>query len=214
MWYSFLFTVGQFLLRIVNGPMNVMHKNRLPKGNYVLIAPHRSWFDMILIATVIRPKQLCFMAKKELFKNPMLGWFLRHVNVFSVDRANPDISAIKIPVKALRKTNLSLMMFPSGTRHSKKLKGGAALIAQLAGVPLVPVVYQGPLTLKEVFKRQKVSINFGDPIYISKAEKLDNKNQKLVEKQMQTAFDQLDNEVNPNYVYVDESKPHNKKTSK
>lgn len=65
MWYSFLFTLGAFLSRIFNGKMTVLGKDRLPKGNYILIAPHRTWFDMIFIAIALRPKQLCFMAKKR-----------------------------------------------------------------------------------------------------------------------------------------------------
>ncbi len=52
-------------------------------------------------------------------------------------------------------------MFPSGTRHSSELKGGVALIAKMGRVPIVPSVYQGPLTLKELFKRKKVTVRFG-----------------------------------------------------
>ncbi|MSE22691.1 1-acyl-sn-glycerol-3-phosphate acyltransferase, partial [Lactobacillus parabuchneri] len=92
-------------------------------------------------------------AKKELFKNPILRWVLLHANAFSVDRDNPGPSAIKKPVRILRKSDLSLILFPSGTRHSTQLKSGAALIAQLSGVPLVPTVYQGPLTFKQLFTR-------------------------------------------------------------
>ncbi|SUP59357.1 1-acyl-sn-glycerol-3-phosphate acyltransferase [Weissella viridescens] len=62
-------------------------------------------------------------------------------------------------------------MFPSGSRHSQKLKGGSVVIAKTSGKPLVPVVYQGPLTLGELFnpfKRGGVAIGVGEPISIDK----------------------------------------------
>lgn len=115
------------------------------------------------------------------------------------------MSAVKTPIKYLRKTNLSLMMFPSGTRHSSSLKAGAAFISQVAKVPMVPVVYQGPLTVKDVLLRHKMKINFGDPIYVNKKSRLTDTEQKKVEAQMQEAFNWLDDEIDPSYVYVDES---------
>ncbi|GAY73138.1 1-acyl-sn-glycerol-3-phosphate acyltransferase [Lentilactobacillus kosonis] len=146
------------------------------------------------------------MAKKELFKNPILKYILVHANAFPVNRENPGPSAIKQPVRILRKQDLSLILFPSGTRHSNDLKGGAALIAQLANVPLVPTVYQGPLTFKHLLSRKKVTISFGEPIYIDRKTKLDDAAQKNIEQQLQQAFDSLDKEVNPDFKYIDMSK--------
>lgn len=62
-------------------------------------------------------------------------------------------------------------MFPTGSRYSNDVKAGAGVIAKMASVPLVPAVYQGPLKMSGVFKRQKMSITFGDPIYIDKKNK-------------------------------------------
>ncbi len=146
------------------------------------------------------------MAKKELFKNPILRWILLHANAFSVDRDNPGPSAIKKPVRILRKSDLSLILFPSGTRHSTQLKSGAALIAQLSGVPLVPAIYQGPLTFKQLFTRKRITIAFGEPITIDRKQKLTDEFQKQVEVEMQSAFDALDYAVNPDFKYVDVSK--------
>lgn len=112
------------------------------------------------------------MAKIELFKNPILSFILRHANAFPVDRNHPGPSAIKTPVKTLRDKDLSLVMFPSGTRHSQELKGGVAVIAKMAKVPIVPTVYQGPLTFKELFSRHPVTVSFGDPFYVDPKLKL------------------------------------------
>jgi len=84
-----------------------------------------------------------------------------------------------------------------------ELKGGAAVIAKMAGVPLVPAVYQGPLTFKQLFSRKPVTIAFGTPIVIDRKMKLNEEGQAVIEKQMQAAFDKLDNEIDPNFHYVD-----------
>ena len=94
-------------------------------------------------------------------------------------------------------------------RYSSKIKGGALIIAKMANVPLVPAVYQGPLKLSGIFKRQKRKISFGEPIYIDRKMRLTDENQQELERQMQTAFDQLDNELDPNYHYYMPEKPKN-----
>ena len=163
---------------------------------------------MIYFALAAAPKKFCFMAKKELFKNPILKFILVHANAFPVDRENPGASAIKKPVKLLKSADLSLIIFPSGTRHSQNLKGGAVLISKLSGVPLVPVVYQGPVTFKNLCKRQKLTVRFGDPIEVDRKMKLTDENQAEILEKMNQAFDKLDKEIDPNYHYID---PHPKK---
>ena len=41
---------------------------------------------------------------------------------FPIDRENPSASAIKYPINVLKKVT-SLIMFPSGSRHSNDVKG-------------------------------------------------------------------------------------------
>lgn len=206
MSYSFLFGIGKILAYILNGKPKFMHKEKIPKDNFILIAPHRTWFDMIYMAIGPLPKQFTFMAKKELFNHKFSAWFLKKVNVFPIDRKNPGVSAIKKPVNQLKKTDKSLVMFPSGTRHSSKLKSGASLIAQLSEVPMIPAVYQGPLKMRDLIKRKQVTVNYGNPIYVDKNRKLDSEYQKEIEQKMQDAFQKLDNEIDPNYKYIDASK--------
>ena len=67
---------------------------------------------------------------------------------FPIDRENPSSSAIKYPINVLKKSNRSLIMFPSGSRHSTDVKGGVALIAKMAKVRIMPVTYTGPMTLQ------------------------------------------------------------------
>ncbi|KRN02776.1 1-acyl-sn-glycerol-3-phosphate acyltransferase [Levilactobacillus senmaizukei DSM 21775 = NBRC 103853] len=203
MFYSFLRGIIRVLLFLINGRATYLHREDLPDGPYVLVGPHRTWFDPVYFALAASPRKFSFMAKEELFQNPILRWILVRVNGFSVNRDHPGPSAIKTPVRILRTGDLSLIMFPSGSRHSAELKGGAAVIAKMARVPLVPAVYQGPLTFKRLFSRQRVTVAFGKPITIDRKLKLDESGQKQIEQQMQAAFDNLDKEINPNFHYVD-----------
>ncbi|BDZ31063.1 1-acyl-sn-glycerol-3-phosphate acyltransferase [Lactiplantibacillus sp. WILCCON 0030] len=203
MFYSFMRGLVRVIITIINGRPHYQGREKLPQGAYILVGPHRTWFDPLLYALAGSPMQFSFMAKEELFKNPVLRFILLHANAFPVDRKHPGPSAIKTPVKFLRRGKLSLIMFPSGTRHSQELKGGATVIAKMAGVPLVPTVYQGPLTFKRLFSRQRITVRFGDPIAVDRKLKLDDAGQKQIETKMLAAFDDLDRQIDPNFHYVD-----------
>ena len=106
MLYSFLIAIVQPFLNLINGKAKIYNKENIPDGNYIIVAPHRTWMDPVLIALAIYPKKFSFMAKKELFKNPIAAYFLKKLNAFPVDRKHPGPSAIKKPVQILQKTDL------------------------------------------------------------------------------------------------------------
>ena len=73
----------------------------------------------------------------------------------------------------LKKSNRSLIMFPSGSRHSTDVKGGVAVIAKMAKVRIMPAIYAGPMSLKGLASGQRVDMNFGNPIDISDIKRMD-----------------------------------------
>jgi len=135
------------------------------------------------------------MAKKELFKNRIFGWWIRMCGAFPIDRENPGQEAIKYPVNMLKKSNHSLIMFPSGSRHSSDVKGGVAVIAKMAKVKIMPVVYQGPRELKGLLTGERVDMNYGNPIDISDLKRLNDENIQDVARRIQSEFDRLDEEA-------------------
>lgn len=209
MLYRFLVHFFGPLTNLLNGRQHVINRQNLPEGNYVLVAPHRTWMDPVFLALAVYPKQFAFMAKEELFKGRFTGNILRRLHAFPVDRVNPGPSAIKTPVRLLKKTALSTIIFPTGSRYSSELKGGAVMIAKLAGVPIVPAVYQGPLNFKGILKRQRRKVAFGKPIVIDRKTKLTDDFLAQFESQLQSAFDHLDHELDPNYHYQMPKKPAN-----
>ncbi|SFB89359.1 1-acyl-sn-glycerol-3-phosphate acyltransferase [Alkalibacterium subtropicum] len=193
MFFSVVRSIGLVLAWILNGKPKIIGKENLPQDeNYILIAPHRSWIDPIYLVLATTPKQFSVMAKKELFKNPIFSWIITHMNAFPVDRDNPGPSAIKTPVKSLKETDLGLLIFPSGTRHSTELKGGAVTIAKFSKKPIVPAVYSGPLTFSDLIKRKRAVVRIGEPFYVErKVEGVKDTNAYYSEK-IQQAFDELD----------------------
>ena len=109
-------------------------------------------------------------------------------------------STVKILVKSikylsmLRKSNRSLVMFPSGSRHSTDVKGGVAVIAKMAKVKIMPVVYAGPMQLKGLLTGERVDMNFGNPIDISDIKRMNDEGIEEVANRIQTEFDRLDAE--------------------
>jgi 1-acyl-sn-glycerol-3-phosphate acyltransferase len=212
MFYSFARGLIRILLWLFNGNTHYENKEAIPDGPYVLVGPHRTWWDPIIFALAASPRKFAFMAKAETFHNPIIGWIIGHANGFPVDRAHPGPSAIKTPVKILRKGELSLIMFPTGSRYSSEMKGGATMIAKMAKVPIVPAVYQGPLSFGQLFLRKRITVRFGAPIQVP-AGKLNDELFGQVNQLMEDAFTQLDYEIDPNFKYVPNTEKYEKEKS-
>jgi 1-acyl-sn-glycerol-3-phosphate acyltransferase len=143
--FSVPFRTG-FRMRIYGG-------ERLPRtGGAVLAANHIAAMDPLLIAAVT-PRPIRYMAKIELLEmNRALGTFLRHGGVFSVRRGEGDREAMRLARRVLQQGNL-LGMFVEGTRQESEAIGpiypGATMIAMAERAPVVPIVVQGSIYLKQ-----------------------------------------------------------------
>lgn len=197
MFYTYLRKFVALLLWMLNGNAHYHHKDKIPAldENYILVAPHRTWWDPVYLAFATKPKQFIFMAKKQLFKNLFFGYWIEKCGAFPIDREHPGPSTIKYPTKMLKTSNKSLIMFPSGSRHSTEVKGGVAVIAKMAKVKIMPAVYQGPLSFSGLAKRERIDMNFGNPIDISDIKKMDEAGIAEVSRRIETEFERLDAEI-------------------
>ena len=171
--YNFLKAICLIIFKIfyhieVEGDINLPED----KG-YIICSNHLHLFDPVLIACFTK-RQLSFMGKKELFDIPILKWVLRKVSAFPVDRGNSDIAALKTAINILTSNNV-MAMFPEGTRSKTgelgEFKGGAALIAYKADVPIVPVKIIGKY---RIFS--KITLKIGNPILPDKGNRKELKN--------------------------------------
>jgi 1-acyl-sn-glycerol-3-phosphate acyltransferase len=131
--------------------LRVKGKEHLPReGGYVLSANHLSNLDPWPLGIPLFPRrQVRFMAKEELFRSPL--WpILRFGGAFKVRRGKGDEEAIETAVRLAREGEV-VAIFPEGTRRQKGLvkkfearpHTGAARVALLADVPLVPAAIAG-----------------------------------------------------------------------
>ncbi|NMA66257.1 MAG: 1-acyl-sn-glycerol-3-phosphate acyltransferase [Clostridiaceae bacterium] len=122
--------------------VKVEGKENIPEdGPFLMYANHPSAWDMILIACYMK-RQIHFMAKVELFKNPIFAFVLRRLGAFPVSRGKGDIGSVKTVFKLLKKGKI-VGIFPEGTRTPKKdltkSRSGAAMFAIRSKVPVLPV---------------------------------------------------------------------------
>ena len=141
MLYRFLQIVFRLLFYTVFRT-RVYGRENIPKeGAVILAANHASNIDPPLMASLIE-RPVSYMAKIELFENPIFGAAIRRCHAFPVKRGASDRGAIKAAVTVLKEGHM-LGLFPEGTRSKtgelQKAEAGIALIASMTGAPIVPV---------------------------------------------------------------------------
>lgn len=145
-------------------PYKTIGRDNIPNGGALICANHSALSDPVYLVYAFQPRnRLRAMAKSELMRTPVLGWLLKSVGMFGVERGKSDIKAIKFALKVL-KNGEKLLIFPEGTRSkegsSGEAKTGAAMLALRSGVPIVPVYIPRN---KKWFKRIRIII--GAPYY-------------------------------------------------
>ena len=140
---------GWLILKTCGVRVRVEGLNHL-KGQRTVIfcVNHPSAMDIpILLASL--PVQFRFLAKRELFQLPFLGWYLRRAGHISVERGRPHEAMRSFEDAAERiRRGTPVVLFPEGTRSRRAgvmlpFKGGSFYLAVRAGVPVVPITLNG-----------------------------------------------------------------------
>ena len=140
------------------------------KGGVIVVSNHVSHLDPLVIGAAIRKRQSTFMAKRGLFKIPLVGAFVKTFS-FPVDRDTPQPSTIKEAVRRLKNGEL-IVMFPEGGRSKDgsllDAKRGTGLIAALSGAKVIPAYIDGTNTVlpagAKFIRLSSIRIIFGDSI--------------------------------------------------
>ena len=125
MVYGFFQYLFRFIFYVIFRTRVYGRENIPAEGAVILAANHASNADPPLMASLIE-RPVSYMAKIELFENPIFGGIIRRCHAFQV-----------------LKEKRILGLCPEGTRSKtgelKKPEAGVALIAAMTGAPIVPV---------------------------------------------------------------------------
>lgn len=152
-------------------------KNIPQTGGALLVCNHMHNADpLLVIAGCSRP--VMFMAKKELWKVPVIRTIADIAGAFPVQRGTADREALRIAGQKL-KDGLLVAGFPEGTRSTSGLKEpfrGLSLVALHNDAPVIPVGIVGSGDLPGNGGKQqrrnriwpKVTLVFGEPFHIDR----------------------------------------------
>ncbi len=139
----------------------------IPKdGGLIICSNHIAARDVVLVAAA-SPRQIRFVAKKELFKVPIIGWLIKKLDAIKLDRGGGDVGAIKTTIN-LAKQGEIVSIFPQGHRYpgvdpaTTPIKNGAGMIAYHSGANVLPVCIVTKKDKYHLFGR--VKIYYGKPI--------------------------------------------------
>lgn len=199
--------------------IHVLRNNNAERsGGFLLASNHISHFDPFIISSVVRRK-IDWMAMEEFFPNPILRFLLYAVDAFPAARDRADSKTIRTALTRLKQDRV-VGIFPEGgirdgaqsLLEGAPLRAGAATLAHMASVPILPCVIVGSDRLYGArnwlpFRRVLIWIAFGE--VISPAADLPKhaaRNQ--MDDRLAAAFKELYAEVRNRFSLTPEDLPH------
>jgi 1-acyl-sn-glycerol-3-phosphate acyltransferase len=163
-FYKFSSAAARIFAKLFYGVKVYGRENLDFEGPALLASNHISLFDPPLVGG-ITPFEIHFMAKAELFKNPLFGKLISSLNAFPVKRGLIDRKALKLSGEIL-KGGGRILVFPEGTRQKSgilsKPRPGAAKLAIDNNVPVMPVCLMNTNRLRKmIFSRNHLRICYG-----------------------------------------------------
>jgi 1-acyl-sn-glycerol-3-phosphate acyltransferase len=144
-----------------------------PGEQYILCVNHLSYMDTPVVLGHI-PLNFRFMARKQLFDVPFMGWHLQRAGHLPVDQESPReaIRTLNDAARLIRERRISVLVFPEGGRardgQLQEFKEGAFLLAIKSGIPILPVGLWGTYEMlpmgSGVIRPGPVRMRIGAPI--------------------------------------------------
>ena len=146
--------------------LQIVGVENIPQRGCILASNHTSFADVLIISAAAR-RQVRYMAKKELFKIPLLSQLITGLGAYPVNRGGADVGSIKRTIHMLEEGEL-IGIFPQGHRHGKvdprttEVKGGIGMIAYHTKSDVIPAFVDSKRGKTSAFRRNTVI--FGEPI--------------------------------------------------
>lgn len=151
--------------------LEVVGREKVPAdGGVIVAANHVSYLDIPILGCALA-RRADFLAKAELFKNPLVGWLFRRLGGVPIRRGALDRAALMEVRRRLARGRL-VVIYPEGTRSPDERLGdpkpGIGMLAARAGVPVVPVYLAGTGEAWPPGARwlrcRPITVIFGDPM--------------------------------------------------
>jgi len=169
---------ARLFLAIIGVKLRVEGQDHIDRArSYVFVSNHQSNIDIPAHFLACR-NPIRYLAKKELFKVPILGYLLRHLDFIEVDRQAHASAHGEINHQVTRTVSLghSLIIYPEGTRTRdgsiQPFKKGAFRIAIDNGMDVIPMATSS--TARQVWPRESriirrgaVRVVVGEPISVA-----------------------------------------------
>ena len=175
--YRVIYAMFAGLVKILFNIRVVDSQNEPDEGGYLICGNHVSATDAVVMCYAFKKNQARLMAKKELFKIPVLAQLIKMLGAFPMDRSGGDIAALKKAISMI-KEGKCIGVFPQGHRYpgvdprTTPVKNGVGLIARRAGCAVVPVYIMRKNNTFRLFKKTYIII--GEKIPAEELSELDN----------------------------------------
>jgi 1-acyl-sn-glycerol-3-phosphate acyltransferase len=153
----------------------VYSPERVPqKGPVILAANHQSFLDPPLVGSGLN-RDINYLARKTLFRVPVLSWFLRNVNAVPVDRDGGGAAGLRAIMDRLHDGG-AIILFPEGTRSLdgklQPARSGIGLTVIKSEAPVVPVrvfgTYEAWGRHRRFPRPHRVAVKYGRPMNFDK----------------------------------------------
>ena len=148
--------------------LEVVGRERVPRDRCLVLASnHQSNMDPPLVGAFF-PREISFVAKKQLFAKPWLARLIRHYNAIPLDRSGVDRRAIR-EIRERLDQGRDLLVFPEGTRSRDgrlgKPRSGLGFIVSAAEVDVLPVLILGSRQRPGLPGfRPRLRLEYGNPV--------------------------------------------------
>ncbi len=164
---------AHFGARLIGVRWEVVGREKIdPSGTYIFMSNHTSNIDPPVLVPCLG-QRVFILAKKSLFKIPILGTAMWLAQLIPVDRSNREsaVESVRRAIEVL-KSGLSLLVYPEGTRSRDgrllPFKKGPFHLAMDSGISVVPITIVGANEAwpkgKFVMRPVTIRIIFHEPI--------------------------------------------------
>jgi 1-acyl-sn-glycerol-3-phosphate acyltransferase len=133
------------------------------KGPFIFMSNHQGSYDIFVLLGHL-PFHFKWLAKKELFSIPFLGWAMSAAGYISLDRqgTRETVEAMNQAAQKIRE-GMSVVIFPEGSRSPdgsiQPFKKGGFSLAMKAKVPIIPISIAGS---REIMPKDRLSASSGE----------------------------------------------------